>query len=1057
MNDNIIINIISKTYFSIVSFFVFIFILLSAIFIILQNGLFIKELSFSTLHVRQLYIKWNEKLDISIKELNLKTTPSKDESKVDFNTINSYLKKIKYTTDYINSFQIQTMHINDINGSFNYKQGEQGYCKVYSPTINLDSKISFNGDIITLSIENFLDAQHKLSLNGNIFFNSATIKLYSHLTFDIAKEANFTLLSKSDLNATNYKLISNHKIQSFKDIITIANLPKEVHFWAYDAVTMNNLNISDIHGFINHHDISDAYKNIYIRAAVNKLDYAFNIKLDSIHSEVTNLEFKKGVLYIRPQNASTYGMPLEKSWLKIDFTQKEEELLTLQLLFNGSLNQDMLHILNTYKVKLPFVQKSGSVFTNLTLAVGLETSSVNAKGNFIAKKANFDYLGLKLDISDAHIELDKSDVSVTNMTVKYKDIATAKVDVKYNAHKGKGDVSFAFNKINFSGLTYESTLKPIKAKYYISPKGDKITTDGMQLSLKKRLIKIDPIVMPFDMKKLLIELPGTYTQIDKIASAFISGTISLKDFSTNLDIDLLKFSYDGIELSQTNTPLKLKYNKSLLISSKNDIHFNISGSKYKLKDLSVSVLDNQIRIKHTSVEIGKYIKAKVYAKYSIKDQISHISLSNFTLLDPNTHKVLYKRKKILLSGSMLKDKIKMSSRELDATFYSQESGWRLKLNSLGRIATHSDLLKKFHLTTGDFTIYKNKTDKYTRFISKIDYPYKLLAKNNQPLSLYKIAGRVYKEKVYLTINDKIDITIKDDINVNLKNSIVNINEVLHAAKEIGKGKSGKPLNISLQAKNSQIFVTKDRAILYDKLNLQYYNKILTAQMFHSSGEAGLKLEGEKFHLYGKSFNDVFMNTLFALSQFSNGSLDFSMDGNINDFEGVMYVKKTTIKDYKTLNNVLAFVNTVPSLVTFSIPGYSKNGLFVEKAYINFTSKKDLLTLSNIYLDSKELDIAGKGTFDIKSNLLDVVLNLKTDIGSGLSKVPLVGYILLDGNSVSTTLNITGDAADPSVKSLIAQDIVLAPFNIIERTLTLPYKLIKDASSSLSNKNRLFVS
>jgi len=1050
MNDNIIINIISKTYFSIVSFFVFIFLLLSSIFIILQNGLSINELNLSTLQVKQLYIKWNEKLDISIKEINLKTTPSKNESKVDFNTINSYLKKIKYTTDYINSFQIQTMHINDMNGSFDYKRGEEGYFSAHSPTTDLDSKISFDGDIIALTIKNFLDTQHKLSLHGSIFFNSATIKLYNYLTFDIAKEANFTLFSKSDLNTTNYKLISNHKIHNFKDIITIANLPKEVHYWAYDAITMNNLNISDIHGFINHHDISDAYKNIHIRAAANKLDYAYNPKLDSVHSEVTNLEFKNGVLYIRPQNAYSYGMPLEKSWLKIDFTQKEE-LLTLQLLFNASLNKDMLHILNTYKIKLPFLQKSGSVFTNLIIKVGLHTISVDAKGDFIAKKANFDYLGLNVDVSDAHIKLDNYNVSVKDMSAKYKDIATAKVDVTYDANKAIGEVSFAFNKVNFSGLTYQSTAKPIKAKYFISPHGDKITTEDIQLYFKKRLIKIEPIVMPFNLKKLLIELPGTYVQMDNIGSAFVSGTTSLKDFSTDLDIDILKFSYDGIELSQTNTPLKVKYNKSLLISSKKEIHFNISGSKYKLKNLSVSVLDNQIRIKHTKVEIGKYIKAKVYAKYSIKDKISHISLNNFTLLDPNTHKVLYKRKKILLSGSMLEDKIKISSGELDATFYSQDSGWRLKLNSLGRIATHSDILKKFHLTTGDFTIYKNKTDKYTRFISNMTYPYKLLVKNNKPLSLYKIAGRIYKEKVYLTINDKIDITIKDDINVNLKNSIVNINEVLHAAKEIGKGKSAKPLNISLEAKNSQIFVTKDRAILYDKFNLQYFNKILTAQLSHTSGEAGLRLEGENFHLYGKNFNDLFMNKLFALSQFSNGSLDFSMDGNINDYEGVMYIKKTTIKDYKTLNNVLAFVNTVPSLVTFNIPGYSKNGLLVEKAYINFTSKKNLLTLSNIYLDSKEIDIVGKGTFNTSSNLLDVILNLKTDLGSNLSKIPLVGYIIFDGDSISTTLSIKGDASNPSVKSLIAKDIVVAPLNIIERTLTLPYKLIKDASDNLSNK------
>jgi len=1050
MNDNIIINIISKTYFSIVSFFIFIFLLLSTIFIILQNGLAINEFSFSTLQVKQLYIKWNEKLDISIKELNLTTIPSHKESKVDLNTINDYIKKIKYIPDYINSFQIQSIHINDINGSLNYKSNEQGYFIANSSTIDLNSNITVQGDTLCLEIKNFSDTKHKLSLHGNIFFNSSTLKLYSHLTFDIAKEANFTLLSQSHLNATHYRLISNHKIYTIKKLIKLAQLPKEVNYWVSDAVNMKNLDITDIHGLINHKNIADTYKNIYIKAAANKLTYTYNPKLESVHSQVTDIEFKKGILYIRPQNAYTYGMPLEKSWLKIDFTQKEE-LLTLQLLFNTSLNKNMLHILNTYKIKLPFLQKSGSFFTNLKLVVGLQTINVDAQGDFFAKNANFNYLGLNIDVSNAHIKLDNSNVSVKNMGAKYKDIATAKVDVTYDAAQAKGDISFAFNTIHFSDLTYHSKKKPIKVNYYILPKGDKITTEAMQLSFKKRLIKIDPIVMPFNLKQMLIELPATFVQLDTIGNAFISGSISLNDFTADLDIDLLKFSYNGVELSQTNTPLKVKYDKSLVISSQNTIHFNNTGSQYKLNGLTVNIADDTIRIKHTIIEIGKYIKTKVYAKYNIKNKISHISLNNFTLLDPNTHKLLYKNKKILLSGSMLDDKIKIASRELDAIFYSQESGWRLELNSLGRVAMHSDILKKFHLTTGNFTLYKNKTDKYTRFISNIKYPYKLLVKNNKPLNLYKIAGKIYKEKVYLTINDTIDATIKDAINVNLKNSIVNIHEVIRAVKEISKGESGKPLNVFLKAKNSQIYLTKDRAMLYDTLHLQYYNKILTAQAFHSSGKVGLQLKGKKFNLYGKNFNDTFMNRLFALSQFSNGNLDFSMDGDIDDFEGVLYIQKTTLKDYKTLNNILAFINTVPSLMTFNIPGYSKDGLLVNKAYVNFQAKNDLLTLSNIYLDSKEIDIAGKGTYDLNSSALDVTLNLKTDLGSDFSKIPLVGYILLAGNSISTTLSITGNASNPSVKSLLAKEIIVAPFNIIKRTLMLPYKLIKQVSDSLSNK------
>jgi hypothetical protein len=106
--------------------------------------------------------------------------------------------------------------------------------------------------------------------------------------------------------------------------------------------------------------------------------------------------------------------------------------------------------------------------------------------------------------------------------------------------------------------------------------------------------------------------------------------------------------------------------------------------------------------------------------------------------------------------------------------------------------------------------------------------------------------------------------------------------------------------------------------------------------------------------------------------------------------------------------------------------------------------------SDIYLNSIELKILGRGDVNLKKNTIDMTLNLKTDLGSNLSKVPLVGYILLDGDTISTTLNITGKLADPKIESLIARDIIVAPINIIKRTLTLPYKLIKDTLEDIND-------
>jgi len=407
----------------------------------------------------------------------------------------------------------------------------------------------------------------------------------------------------------------------------------------------------------------------------------------------------------------------------------------------------------------------------------------------------------------------------------------------------------------------------------------------------------------------------------------------------------------------------------------------------------------------------------------------------------------------MLSVKVKDNAVVVNSKELNAEFLSNSNGWRLQLDSLGRVARNSKLLKSLYLTNGSVTVYKNRDEKLTRFKADINYPYKLLVKDDKPLSDYFVEGKIEKDKIDFTVNKEVKVKVRDTIKVTIKNSLIDINEGIRAINDINttQSSSDEPLKLTVNATNSSIYLGNNRNILSDKIRLQYYNNILTAQLKHAKGSAGLKLEDNQFHLYGKDFNDKFIERLFSLSKFNGGKLDFSMSGAINDYDGVFYLSDTTIIDYKILNNILAFINTVPSLVTFSLPGYNDNGLYVKQAYLNFHAKDHAFDISDIYLDSKEIDIVGKGIANVRKDTIAIMLNLKTDLGSNLSKIPIVGYLLLDGDTVSTTLSIEGKLSDPEVKSLIAKDIVVAPLNILKRTLLLPYKLITDITQELNDE------
>jgi hypothetical protein len=239
-----------------------------------------------------------------------------------------------------------------------------------------------------------------------------------------------------------------------------------------------------------------------------------------------------------------------------------------------------------------------------------------------------------------------------------------------------------------------------------------------------------------------------------------------------------------------------------------------------------------------------------------------------------------------------------------------------------------------------------------------------------------------------------------------------------------------------------LYLAQNRHIISDRIYLTYIDKAISAELLHNRGRAVFTLADEKISLYGDEFGDEFMDKLFALSKFKGGSFEFFINGTLKEFDGMINIEDTTILDYKILNNILAFVNTVPSLVTFSLPGYNKSGIAAERTYINFKFKDDVYKMSDIYLKSKEIEIAGVGEASIEKNSIDLDLNLKTDLGSSVSQIPLVGYILLGKESISTTLKVTGKLDDPDVKTQIAKDIAVAPFNIIKRTFMFPFELFK---------------
>lgn len=1043
MNDSIIKKSISKIYFTIVSFFIFIVFTLSSLFLVLQNGLYLDSISLPNIKVKELYIKWNEKLDISFKEIQIVSKDSK-EHKYTPKSIEHYFKNIYYFKELVHKFVIDKMIFDDISASIFYQEDASGYMIASSPDISFKSSIIKSNNFLKLHVHSSTLKKEKITFSGDILLDTNNATFDSNIDMNINSDINLNSNIHADAKRLIYDVRSTQEIQNIKYILSLFHINKYIKYWIDDAISMRTFSLHSIKGYIDYDHIEDAYKNLHATATLNELAYKYNPKLDAIHTKTTDIEFLKGVLYIRPKQAKSYQSQLDKSWLKIDFTTKDE-LLTLHLLFNGMLDKDILHVLQTYKIDIPFLQKKGSIDTDLTLEVNLQTIEVDAKGKFITKKANFDYLGVNLDIEDTTLLLNNYEVNITQMSLKYQDIAQAAVNVKYNAKKGEGVINFDINTIKLNNIN--TTLnKKLHASYNINQKQDTLNVNKSYWFYDTHQMEIDAMSIPFDLKKMSFNLPTTFLKIDDIASAYISGLASLKKQKMDFDINILNFDYNGIEFTQSLTPLKLTFANEIILYSEEPIRVNLYGKNTQISQAVITMNKDTLSLKPISLLIEDALFANFYGNYNLKYHQGMFKLDDLKIKNETYGEIAHFSNTINLYAYLQDGGLHVVSKNLELDFLMQDKSWNLKLNSLKNILNYFTLLKRYHLSDGYVSINNSEKSQFLHFNAHIIYPYKFFIQNEIPIKEYDINGVIdtYSKHTLLTINKKMRVNIDDDIKINVKDMGFNVPEIVEFYKNTNfDSNSKKEKNIIFKSQNCYLYFTQYKHIISDSINLQYYNHIITAQLKHDKGNAGFKLDKKSFHFYGENFNNIFMEHLFTLSKFDGGSLDFNVDGTLDNYDGIIYIKDTTVLDYKILNNILAFVNTVPSLVTFSLPGYSKKGLPVEKAYMKFHANNSLFNISDIYMDSKELDIIGHGTTDIEQNSIDLQLNLKSDIGSNLQKIPLVGYIILGNDTISTTLSVTGKLTDPKINTLLAKDIVVAPFNIIKRTLLLPFHLFSN--------------
>lgn len=1055
MSDNIITKAISHIHFNITTIFLSIFAAFLFLFYALSSGIKIDSLRIPNVNIEKLYIKWDEKFIISIENIEIFPKEERTKEKIDPKRL---LSSITYIYHYFKSIDIKHLHYKHIVASMKYAENEDGFVNIDTKEFHLKSKILINADKLHFHIDSLKYQPLKTNIKGEIVFNKPDNSLRTKLEIAMMNEAFFTLSGYFESGVFHFRSDFHKKIKNSALILSSLGLPKHVKYWTIDAIDAQDIDIKHFEGSIDINNPKSALRNIYASGIVNNLKYTYNPKLAPVATDKTFLEFKNGVLYIRPHNPTTYGFDLEKSYLKIDFT-KTNELLTLYLRFhNGKLDDNIIHLLSVYHIKAPIKQISGETYTDLTLEVRLRHLKVSATGTFYVEKGVFHYLGMDINVKNLTLKLKDSHITAKQMDASlYNDQIAAKVDLDLKLGKKTGRIDFFTQKIDLADQNLTLQTKPHIVYNIHKNRSDTVYIPKTSWAFKSiKHIDMQEAIIPFDLETKSLTLPVLKLVVPQKAVALISGDIGFATKKANIDIDILKLDLENIKLAQSDLYLHLYANGDVAhITTQKQTHFFIDNKEAMIDKFDIQIKNDLLSAKNLIVGYGRLFSGNIDLIYNTKKQKGKIVLNTSRFkLDEKT--VLFKNDKPIPLRLSLTKGFRLYSNELATALHINDKIFSIKVISLKKLLPYSPFLQKLKIRSGNFELKKRSGQENLALKGVFALDYAFLVHQEKIVNKYKISGTIAKP-IRLKINDRIDLTLGENIVVTGENIGINMGELerfleTFSSDEKSSQKRKSKIQIFATLKNGYLYISPSRRVLFDKFDLQVANDETTAQLTHKYGSAGFRYKEKQFYLYGSKFGDTFMDNLFFQSKFKGGELDFNIIGSFEHYKGIIEVTNTKILDYKVLNNIIAFIDTVPSLITFSIPHYTTSGLDVSKAYASFEYKNHLFTFDNIKLDSTQFNIYGKGKASYTENFIDLILTLKTHIAEKASKIPLVGYLVFDGESLSTTLTVKGSLSDPKVSTMIAKDIVVAPLNIIKRTLLLPVKVLGFTKSSSKDKN-----
>jgi hypothetical protein len=969
-----------------------------------------------------------------------------DDEPLSLTSLQHFPRTIRYAQLWIEEITLKEIRHKQTSLALHYKRGEKGTLNLRSSNNYLNGKFDLTPTRLTVLLQTSPNSKANLTTRANIDITHQNFIL--HTTLKLPNSPMLTSIITGNEKQLTFDIKANQNFTQIGELVDFIGLDPIVRPWVVQYSGFKSATLHSFRGKFIYGTPEAFVESITAHATATDGNYTFAQGFEPVKASTVDVYFNHGKLTINPHQGHFYTLPTQKSNVVIDFTTKNTMLYVHIVTSHGMLNDAIVRLLSNYNIHVPIRQRQGHVNTNLKLGVDLHTLHTTAKGIFLPSASELELEGIPLKSTGGKVWLDNTMVTFSDFNASYQAVGNATVNGYFNASKEIGEIKISPRQFYPTQNSKQITLiagRPLEINYHISPKQDTLHIPASNWNFFGKPLHIDPFILPISIKHHQLILPKTKFYSDNNLSGFVSGKLGKEE--KKFLVTLNHLDTNGLLLRKTPVELHIDFNQdSVTAKTAQNSSWSVRNQSFTLSPFSIISTKKSLIFNNIRTTIEDQLTATLQGEYHWENHKGSLSLTQMSAINPkiSTYIDLHKKQDFALDFS--KEEPTFYSSTLDLALSPFTHGWKMEIDDISLLSNNSPLLSTYELHTGNITLFYWPQDDRITFNGTVQYPYHLMIVNGKPLSNYRFNGTYLNGKTTLKVNDK--LTIEHDKSIDIKADAIGIHGTellrwLSSSHREGKSSQGTRVEnspiINVDATNIYLYLTQNRQILSDTLQATLADNNLKATLIHSKGMANLIMKDDLFYLQGNHFGDKFMENLFAFSNFDGGNLSFTAQGKINMFEGVMRIENTTLKEYILLNNILSFVNTIPSLVTFSLPNYNTKGLFVKDTYSHFTYQKQQFNLDSYTLNSPELKIGGNANVNMVNDTISGTLTLKTDLGSVLSKVPAVGYILFgDDGSISTTVNLKGKLSNPIVETAVAKEVVSAPFNILKRTVTYPF-------------------